>query len=44
MVENYEFLTIKRILINKSKSSKKLSKIFARKNVRMKQKKLHALI
>ena len=44
MVCNYEFLTLKCVLINEGESNRKLPKIFASKNLRMTQKKLHALI
>ena len=44
MVQNYEFLTLKFILINEGESNRKFPKIFVVKKLRMTQKKVHALI
>ena len=44
MVKNYDFLTLKFVLMNEVKSNRKLPKMFGVKNLRMTQKKLHALI
>ena len=44
MVQNYEFLTLKFVLINAGESNRKFPKIFQSKNLRMTLKKLQAPI
>ena len=44
MVQNYEFLTLKILLINEGESNRKLPKRFASKDLRITHKKLHAFI
>ena len=44
MVWNYEFMILKSVLINEGESNRKFPKMFAGKNLRTTQKKLHALI
>ena len=44
MVKNYQFLTLKFVLLNGGESNRKLPEMLVGKNLRMIQKKLHTMI